>query len=104
MTTRNIVHNSWVASLAVSISFGVPGVAQAFESLGTFEFEAGDTTVGIGGYAKLSLIGNDASDGRLVSEEQSFGTDFYLHLRSRYRATVAAIKPSMRPPRRVVSP
>jgi len=78
MTTRNIVHNSWVASLAVSISFGVPGVAQAFESLGTFEFEAGDTTVGIGGYAKLSLIGNDASDGRLVSEEQSFGTDFYL--------------------------
>jgi DcaP outer membrane protein len=43
-----------------------------------FEFQAGNTRIFLGGYAKLNLIYNDASDGRLVGAEEEFGTDFYL--------------------------
>ncbi len=50
----------------------LPCIAQAVE------LSAGNTKVTIGGSAKLDLIYNDASDGRLTGEESSFGSDFYL--------------------------
>lgn len=70
MTIRHIIVRSVVPAFALTIS--VPFLAHAVE------FDIGKTRVIIGGYAKLDLIYNDASDGRLTGEESAFGTDFYL--------------------------
>src|SRR5215210_2755235 len=69
MTIR-LISRSVVATLALVTS--MPFLAQAVE------IDVGKTRVILGGYAKLDLIYNDASNGRLTGEESAFGTDFYL--------------------------
>ncbi|MBA2491315.1 MAG: hypothetical protein H0V34_06265 [Gammaproteobacteria bacterium] len=58
MTNGHTLRNVAIASLAASVFLYVPQSARAFD------FEAGKTVVTIGGFAKLSAIYNDASDGR----------------------------------------
>jgi len=72
MTNRHTLRNAAIASLAASGFLCVPQSACAFD------FEAGKTVVTIGGYAKLNVIYNDASDGRQTGEDPALGTDFYL--------------------------
>jgi hypothetical protein len=69
MTIR-LISRSVVAILALVTS--MPFLVQAVE------IDVGKTRVILGGYAKLDLIYNDASNGRLTGEESAFGTDFYL--------------------------
>jgi len=72
MTNRHTLRNGAIASLAASVLLSLPQSAWAFD------FEAGETVVTIGGYAKLNVIYNDASDGRQTGEDAALGTDFYL--------------------------
>ena len=79
MTTRHIIVRSVVAAFALTTS--VPFLAIAVE------FDVGKTRVIIGGYAKLDLIYNDASNVDLRGKNWLSGQTSIYRLRFRWTAT-----------------